>query len=58
MELEEDIILEGFHQEVQKAKDKAWHDKHIKKKKLRKDIWFSCMKVSICSTQGSLECIG
>jgi hypothetical protein len=32
MELEEDKILAGFHQEVQKAKDKSWHDRHIKKK--------------------------
>jgi hypothetical protein len=32
MELEEDMILEGFHQEVQKARDKYWHDKDIKKK--------------------------
>ena len=32
MELEEDKILAGFHQEVHKAKEKAWHDRHIKKK--------------------------
>jgi hypothetical protein len=32
MELEEYKILEGFHQEVQKARDKAWHERHIKKK--------------------------
>jgi transposase InsO family protein len=32
MELEEDMIVVGFHQEVQKEKDKAWHDRHIKKK--------------------------
>jgi hypothetical protein len=30
MEMEEDRILAGFHQEVQKARDKAWHDRHIK----------------------------
>jgi hypothetical protein len=30
MELEE-RILPGFHQEVQKENDQAWHDKHIKK---------------------------
>jgi hypothetical protein len=29
MEIEEDRILVGFHQEVQKARDKAWHDKPI-----------------------------
>jgi hypothetical protein len=32
MEMEEDRVLEGFHQELQKVKDKAWHDRHIKKK--------------------------
>jgi hypothetical protein len=32
MTMEEDHILEGFHQQVQKARDKAWHEKHIKKK--------------------------
>jgi hypothetical protein len=32
MEMEEDMILAGFHQEVQKSRDKSWHDRHIKKK--------------------------
>jgi hypothetical protein len=32
MTMEEDQILAGFHQQVQKARDKAWHDRHIKKK--------------------------
>jgi hypothetical protein len=31
MEIEEDRILVGFDQEVQKSRDKAWHDRHIKK---------------------------
>jgi hypothetical protein len=35
MELEEDRIIVVFHQEVQKAKDKAWHDRHIKKKNFK-----------------------
>jgi hypothetical protein len=35
IELEQDIIMAGFHQEVQKAKDKAWNDRHIKKKKFK-----------------------
>jgi hypothetical protein len=30
--MEEDRILSGFHQQVWKARDKAWHDRHIKKK--------------------------
>ena len=28
--LEEDHFLIGFHQQVQKVREKAWHDKHIK----------------------------
>jgi hypothetical protein len=32
MLMEEDRILAGFHQEVQKSRDKAWHDRHIKRK--------------------------
>jgi hypothetical protein len=32
MSMEEDMILAGFHQEVQKSRDKAWHDQHIKRK--------------------------
>jgi hypothetical protein len=31
MIMEEVRILAGFHQEVQKARDKAWHDRHIKR---------------------------
>ena len=30
MELEEDRFLVGFHQQVQKEHEKAWHDCHIK----------------------------
>ena len=32
MIMEEDRILAGFHQQVQKERDKSWHDRHIKKK--------------------------
>jgi transposase InsO family protein len=35
MEMEEDRILAGFHQEVQKVRDKSWHDKHIKRKSFK-----------------------
>jgi hypothetical protein len=35
MELEEDRIIVGFHQEVEKEKDKACHDRHIKKKNFK-----------------------
>ena len=30
--LEEDRFIVGFHQQVQKAREKAWHDRHIKHK--------------------------
>jgi hypothetical protein len=32
MTMDEYQILAGFHQQVQKARDKDWNDKHIKKK--------------------------
>jgi hypothetical protein len=32
MIMEEDQILEGFHQQVQKERDKSWHEKNIKNK--------------------------
>jgi hypothetical protein len=35
MIMEEDRILEGFHQEVQKSRDKYWHDRHIKRKNFK-----------------------
>ena len=37
MIMEEDNILAGFHQEVQKARDKAWHDRHIKRKNFKEE---------------------
>ena len=30
MEMEEDQFLVGFHQKVQKEREKAWHDRHTK----------------------------
>jgi hypothetical protein len=32
MIMEEDSILAGFHQQVQKERDKSWHGRHIKRK--------------------------
>jgi len=32
LSMKEDQILAGFHHQVQKARDKAWHDRHIKRK--------------------------
>jgi hypothetical protein len=33
VELEEDRFIAGFHQQVQKACENAWHDRHIKHNK-------------------------
>lgn len=35
LDLEEDWFLEGFHQQVQKTREKALHDQHIKQKKFQ-----------------------
>jgi hypothetical protein len=35
MLMEEDRILVGFHLEVQKERDKSWHDRHIKRKSFK-----------------------
>ena len=32
LHLEEDLFINGFHQQVAKDQQKAWHDHHIKKK--------------------------
>jgi hypothetical protein len=32
VELEEEIFIIGFHQQIQKEREKAYHDRHIKKK--------------------------
>ena len=35
LELEEDGFVAGFHQQVQKNREKAWHDRHIKSKAIK-----------------------
>ena len=35
IELEEDRFIAGFHQQIQKEREKAYHDRHIKKKIFR-----------------------
>ena len=35
VELEEDPFVARFHQQVQKDREKAWHDKHIKSKEIK-----------------------
>jgi len=36
VELEEDRFIVGFHRQVQKEREKAYHDRHIKKKAFKK----------------------
>jgi hypothetical protein len=36
--MEEDRILAGFHQQVQEARDKSWHDRHIKRKTFKEGV--------------------
>ena len=33
--LEEDCLIAGFNQQVQKAREKSWHDRHIKNKSFK-----------------------
>jgi len=35
VELEEDKFMAGFHQQVQKNREKDWHDRHIKSKAIK-----------------------
>ena len=35
VELEEDWFVVGYHQQVQKDREKAWHDRHIKSKAIK-----------------------
>jgi hypothetical protein len=46
VELEEEKFIAGFHQQVQKEREKAYHDRHIKKRHLSKVIWYWHMTVS------------
>ena len=35
VQLEEDHFVVGFHQQVPKTREKAWHDRHIQQKKFQ-----------------------
>jgi hypothetical protein len=58
MEMEEDRILAGFHQEVQKARDKSWHDRHIKRKSFKEGDLVLLYDSKFFSIQENSECIG
>ena len=38
--LEEDRFVANFHQQVEKARDKAWYDRHIRQKTFAEDDLF------------------
>jgi hypothetical protein len=46
MELEEDIFIAGFHQQVQKEQEKAYHTHTSRRKPLSKEIWYWYMTIS------------
>ena len=48
VELEEDHFVAKFHQQVQKARENAWNDKHIKWKKFHMGdmVFCSTLKIS------------
>ena len=35
--LEEDQFIANFHQQVKKAREKAWHDRHIRQKVFKEE---------------------
>ena len=35
IQLEDDLFIAGFHQRIEKDRQKAWHDRHIKNKQFQ-----------------------
>ena len=58
VELEEDRFIAGFHQQVQKNKEKDLHDRHIKIKAIKEGDLVLMYDISLCGSQGSFACIG
>jgi hypothetical protein len=58
--MEEDRILARFHQQVQKARDKAWHDIHIKKKMFREGYLVLMYDIKSLQDPGKIiiHCLG
>jgi hypothetical protein len=57
-ELEETRFLADFHQSVEKARQKSWHDRHIKTKVFCKETRSYFMTVDTRNIQASCACIG
>ena len=47
IQLEEFHFIVDFHHRVEKYRQKAWHDHHIKKKHFNKEIWCFYMTTSL-----------
>jgi hypothetical protein len=58
VELEEDKFIAGFHQHIQKEWEKAYHDKHIRKKSFKQGDMILVYENNFMKIQGSLEHIG
>jgi hypothetical protein len=58
VQLEEDWFVAGFHQQVQKEREKAWHDRHIKQKKFQVGDLVLLYDNKFMQHPGSLECTG
>ena len=58
VKLEEEKFIAVFHQQIQKEREKAYHDRHIKKKIFKQGDLVLLYTVSLSNTLGSLERIG
>ena len=58
VELEEDRFIVGFHQQAQKNREKAWHDRHIKNKEIKAGDLVLMYDNKFACSQGSFACIG
>jgi hypothetical protein len=58
MLMEEDMILEGFHKEFQKARDKSFHDRHIKSKNFKEGDLVLMYDSKSLKHPRKLECTG
>jgi predicted HAD superfamily Cof-like phosphohydrolase len=57
-ELEETRFLENFHQLVEKARKKSWHDRHIKTKLFAQGDKVLLYEILYQKNLGSCACIG
>jgi hypothetical protein len=57
-ELEETRVLTYFHESVEKARHKYWHDRHIRQNHLCKEVRSYFMTVNMRNIQASCPCIG